>query len=624
MESTYFDTLGLTPHLGRTFSADETRAPGSAPLAVLGHGFWVRRFGENPAVLGRTVGLNGVAYTIVGVARRGFRGLTGEAELWVPITTLSAGDLGEAWNHSYQVVARRKADASVETVQAEAMAIGRRINELLPDPFPGDGGPGKGLWGATAVPLDDQRVDPLIRRSVLLLGAAVASVLLIVCVNLANLMLVRGLGREREVAIRLALGASRLRIVRQLMTESLVLAIAGTLIGLAVAYAAVSAGASLAPDLRMVLPRGGPEGGLTRVGFGLVGFDSTVLLFTVGMAIATAVLFGLGPAWRASRRDLTASMKIGSSGSVASGARGLALRNLLIVGEIALALVLLTAGGLMLKSVVRLQATEVGFNPDGLLTVRVTLPGPQYNGPRATQFLADLVERLEGHANIDAVAYGSCAPVSGGCNGTLATFPGRPPAPPGRGPVVGVLWASPRYFDTLGIRVIRGRAFTEGDRAGQPKVVVISEAAARAFWGSGDPIGQRIGLDRAGSRTARRSSASPPTSATVRSRRPCARTSTCRSCSPGEPPASSSSGAGPRPRRWSRPCGATSRRSIPISRSPTSRRWTSVSMRRRGAPARARGCWACSRRWRRRSPRWGSTRSCRRRWSSAGASSACA
>ena len=420
VESTYFDTLGLTPHLGRTFSADETRAPGSAPLAVLGHGFWVRRFGEDPTVLGRTVGLNGVAYTIVGVARPGFRGLTGEAELWVPITTLSAADLGEAWNHSYQVVARRKADASVETVQAEAMVIGQRINELVPDPFPGDGGPGKGLWGATAVPLDDQRVDPLIRRSVLLLGAAVASVLLIVCVNLANLMLVRGLGREREVAIRLALGASRLRIVRQLMTESLVLAIAGTLIGLAVAYAAVSAGASLAPDLRMVLPRGGPEGGLTRVGLGLVGFDLRVLLFTVGMAIATAVLFGLGPAWRASRRDLTASMKIGSAGSVASGGRGLALRNLLIVGEIALALVLLAAGGLMLKSVVRLQATEVGFDPDGLLTVRVALPGPQYNAQRATQFLADLVERLDGHAAIDAVAYGSCAPA-----GARRARPGR-------------------------------------------------------------------------------------------------------------------------------------------------------------------------------------------------------
>jgi putative ABC transport system permease protein len=496
VESTYFDTLGLAPHLGRTFSADETRAPGSAPLAVLGHGFWVRRFGEDPAVLGRTVGLNGVAYTIVGVARPGFRGLTGEAEIWVPITTLSAAELGEAWNHSYQVVARRKTDTSVDAARAEVTVLGGRIYELIPDPFPGSGR-GTGAWSATAVPLDDQRTDPLIRRSILLLGAAVASVLLIVCVNLANLMLVRGLGREREVAIRLALGASRFRIVRQLMTESLVLAIAGTLLGLAVAYAAISTGASLAPDLRMVLPGRGPEGGLTRVGLGLVGFDMTVLLVTVGMAIATAVLFGLGPAWRASRRDLTATMKAGSSGAVTSGARGLAVRNVLIAGEIALALVLLTAGGLMLKSVLRLQATELGFNPDGLLTVRVALPGPQYNAQRATQFLDQLVGRLAGHADIDAVAYGSCAPVSGGCNGTIATFPDRPPAP-GEGPIVGVLWASPQYFETLGIRLIRGRAFTDRDRVGQPKVVVISEAAARAFWGKGDPIGQRIGVGQGG------------------------------------------------------------------------------------------------------------------------------
>jgi putative ABC transport system permease protein len=498
VESSYFDTLGLKPVLGRTFSAEETRAPGSAPLAVLGHGFWVRRFGADPGVLGRTVGLNGVAHTIVGVAPPPFRGLTGEAEVWVPITTLSPAALGEAWNHSYQVVARLNADTSVETAQAEVTVLGRRIYEQIPDPFPRDGGPGKGIWGATAVPLDDQRIDPLIRRSILLLLAAVASVLLIVCVNLANLMLVRGLAREREVAIRLALGASRLRIVRQLMTESAVLAVAGSVAGLAVAYAAMSAGATLTPDLRMVLPREGPTGGLTRVGLGLVGLDGTMLLFTIGIAIGAAVLFGLGPAWRTSRRDLTATMKAGSSGAVSQGTRGFALRNLLIVGEIALALVLLTAGGLMLKSIARLQATEVGFNPDSLLAVRVALPAPQYNPQRATQFLDQLVGRVAGHAEIDAVAYGSCAPVSGGCNGTIATFPDRPPAPPGARPMVGVLWASPRYFETLGTRLIRGRVFTDSDRAGQPKVVVINEAAARAFWGSEEPIGKRIGVGQGG------------------------------------------------------------------------------------------------------------------------------
>jgi putative ABC transport system permease protein len=492
VESSYFGTLGLKPALGRTFSVEETRAPGSVPLAVLGHGFWVRRFGSDPAVLGRTLGLNGVAYTIVGVLQPRFRGLTGEAEIWVPITTLSAGELGEAWNHSYQVVARRKAETSVETAEAEVKMLGNRINEeILP---PGGAVPGRAAWGATAVPLDDQRIDPLIRRSILLLGAAVISVLLIVCLNLANLMLVRGLAREREVAIRLALGASRLRIVRQLMTESAVLAVAGSVAGVGVAYAAMWAGSSLTPDLRLVLPREGPTGGLTRVGLGLVGLDGTMVLFTIGIAMSAAVLFGLGPAWRTSRRDLTSTMKAGSSGDVSQGTRGFALRNLLIVGEIALALVLLTAGGLMLKSVARLQATAVGFDPDSLLAVRVALPAPQYNPQRATQFLEQLVGRVAGHAEITAVAYGSCAPVSGYCNRTTATFPDRPPAPRGTNPVVGVFWASPRYFETLGIRLMRGRTFTEGDRAGQPKVVVINEAAARALWGSEEAIGKRIGL----------------------------------------------------------------------------------------------------------------------------------
>ena len=282
----------------------------------------------------------------------------------MPITTLPRAN-SEKWTHSYQWSRAGKPGVSDERRAGRGTVIGQRVD----DGYPRSARRAE-RTGRIAVPLARAAGrSPHSPIPILLLGAAVASVLLIVCVNLANLMLVRGLGREREVAIRLALGASRLRIVRQLMTESLVLAIAGTLIGLAVAYAGFAAGASLAPDLRMVLPRGGPQGGLTRVGLGLVGFDLPMLLFTVGMAIATAVLFGLGPAWRASRRDLVnASMKIGSSGSVASGARGLALRNLLIVGEIALALVLLTAGGLMLKSVVRLQATEVGFNPDGLMT----------------------------------------------------------------------------------------------------------------------------------------------------------------------------------------------------------------------------------------------------------------
>ena len=489
VDATYFSTLGLGPQIGRTFSADETRTPGSVALAILGHGFWTTRFGGDASVIGRTVGLNGTPHTIVGVMPPGFRGLTGQSDLWVPVTTQSAAALGEKWNHSYLVVARRKADVSVEQAQQEAHVLGGVVSREIGEPD----GMSRATWAATAVPLNDERVDPLIRRSVLLLLGAVASVLLIVCINLANLMLVRGLARRREVAIRSALGASRIRIIRQLMTESLLLAVAGAVAGLGVAYVVLAAGASLMPDLRMVLPRG-HTAGLTRVGLGLIGLDSATLLFAVTTAAVTSVLFGLVPAWRVSRRDLSVTMKADAAGAVAPGSRGVTVRNALMVAEMALALVLLTAGGLMLKSVARLQATELGFRPDSVLSVRLALPSPKYNPQRGGQFFEQLLARLDGQPELGAVGFGSCPPLAGGCNRTMATFPDRPPAPRGSNPSVGVLWASPRYFETLGIRLVQGRLFTDRDRAGQPKVVVVNETAAKAFWKNENPIGRRIAV----------------------------------------------------------------------------------------------------------------------------------
>jgi putative ABC transport system permease protein len=491
VEFSYFDVLGVAPVLGRSFSADETRAPGSAPLAVLSHGFWTRRLGGDRNVVGQSIGLNGVPHTVLGVLPPGFRGFSGQAEAWVPVMTLPASDLEEAYSHSYRLLALRKASVSTAEAQAATRVLGAQVDARFKDNFGGSG------WGAAAVPLDDERIDPLVRRSILLLLAAVACVLLIVCVNLGNLTLVRGLARQREVAIRLALGASRLRIVRQLMTENLLLSALGAIAGLGVAYGAVRAAAAVMPDLTMVLPRG-HAAGLTRIGLGQLGLDGTTLLFTIVTATAATVLFGLGPAWSASRRDLSATIKSGSAGAVTSGVRGASLRNLLLVGEMALALVLLTAGGLMLKSVARLQATELGFSPGSVLSFRLSLPAPQYTPDRATQTIEQLLERLEKRREIESVAYGNCAPVSGGCNGTLATFPGQPPVQRGREPLVGVYWASPRYFEALGIRLVRGRVFTDRDRVGQPKVVVVNETAARTFWKGEDPIGKRIGVGQGG------------------------------------------------------------------------------------------------------------------------------
>jgi putative ABC transport system permease protein len=493
VDGTYLPLLGVSPRLGRSFSSEDTQAAGSPKLAVIGHGFWVNRLGSDRGVLGRSIGLNGAPYTIIGVLPEGFRGLTGQAELFVPVTTQPAADLEEKWNHTYWVVARRQADVTVEQAEAAARVLGGVVSREIGEPS----GEQRSEWGAMAVSLNDERVDPLIRRSILLLLAAVGSVLLIVCLNLASLTLARGVARAREVAIRSALGASRLRIMRQLMAESVVLALVGGVLGTLVAYGTLSAGAAFLPDLRMVLPRN-LSAGLTRVGLGLLGIDLASFVAIAGVTSLAALLFGLGPAWRASRRDPIDTMKTSTSGSVSHGTRGLSLRNLLVVGEMAIALVVLTAGGLMVKSVLRLQATELGFRPASLLSVRMVLPGPQYNPARASQFLMDLIERLESRPGMQSVAYGSCAPVTGGCNRTSAKFPGRVLPPDRTETPIGVLWASPRYFETMGIRLLRGRLFTPHDRAGQPKVVVVNETAALTYWPGEDPIGKRIALGQGG------------------------------------------------------------------------------------------------------------------------------
>jgi putative ABC transport system permease protein len=492
VEATYFQTLGVAPQMGRTFTAEETKHPGSVPIAMLSNRLWIGRFGGDRNVPGRTIGLNGIPHTIVGVLPAGFLGLTGQADVWVPVMTRSADDLGEAWNHSYNVVARRKADVSVEQADAETAVLGRQISALYPPPRGGDPG-----WSATAIPMDDQRTDSLVRRTLLLLLGAVAVVLLIVCINLANLTLTRGISREREVAIRLALGAGRLRIVRQFMTESALLAVLGAALGVGVAYVALSAGASIMPDLRIVLPQD-QSGDLTRVGLHGMALDRTVLLFTIVLTMATGALFGLMPAWRVTRRDLTETMKRGAAGAVSHGTRALGLRNLLIVGEIALALVVLGAGGLMLKSLARLHGTELGFTPDSLLAVRLTPPSPQYDPARATQLMKTMLERVAVRADVDRAAFGSCTPVSAWCNRTSMKLLNKPAAGQEDAAPTGVLWVSAPYFDTLGVRLVRGRFFTDRDRTGQPKVVVISESAARQFWRNEDPIGQRVAIGQGG------------------------------------------------------------------------------------------------------------------------------
>jgi predicted permease len=250
------------------------------------------------------------------------------------------------------------------------------------------------------------------------------------------------------------------------------------------------------PDLSHVLR--GQQGGLMRVGASMLGVDATLALAAIGLAIVTAAVFGLLPAYHAARGDLTTAVKSGTAGSSSTGFRGMTLRTGLVVGEVALALVMLVAAGLMVKSLMRLSQTDLGFRPDRLLTFRLELPEQAYPPERRLPFAEELLARLKARPEIESAAFGHCAPVSGGCNGTRALFPDRPPVARGSEPLVGVTWASPDYFTTLGIRLVRGRWFTDRDREGQPKVVVINETAARRFWPNEDPIGKRMGLGQGG------------------------------------------------------------------------------------------------------------------------------
>ena len=486
ISASYLSTLGVTPSLGRDFTPEEDRQAGINGIVLLGHGLWQRRFGGNPGVLGQAIELDSIPYTVVGILPEGFRGMTGEAQVWVPVTTLPADRLEQRFMHSYYMVARRKSSISEAQARAAVTQLGATVDAAFPNPR------GGGHWGAMGATLDSERVDPLIGRSTLVLFGVVVVVLLIGCVNLANLLLARNLARQREVAMRLAIGATRARLVRQFLTESLLLAGAGAVSGIALAYGTLRLAAALLPEAGVVVRSGSFD--LTHLGVNQIQIDPTTLAFTLAITVTTAVLFGLVPAWRATGIDILATMKTGGSGSIAHGPRVAGMRNLLIVGETALALVLLVASGLMIQSVRNLQHTELGFVPDHLVTADLSLPPRRYDAARMMRFLVDLHDRLRALPGVESVAFCNTSPVSGDRNSTTVWFPDKPSVPSGSEPLIGVHWTSPGYFSAMGIHLLRGRTFTDRDRTGTPRVVVINETAARSLFKGEDPIGRRIAM----------------------------------------------------------------------------------------------------------------------------------
>jgi len=495
--------LGVHPIAGRAFTGEEANRAGQTPVAMIGHALWQRRFGGDRAILGRTIPLNAQPYTVIGILPPGFRGLTGQSDVWVPLAAFEPAMLTQRFNHSYTVIARRRPAVPPDAARAAVRVDGARIAEAFVNE-PADRG-----WGVIAASLADSRADADVRRASWVLLGAVALVLLIACVNLTNLFVAKAIGRRREIGVRVAIGASRGRIARQLLTESLVLAGAGGLAGLLLATLLLEAAAALLPESDVFFQtsvsadpatrRIMGAAGLTRIGAAMIALDPTTLLFTGAITVMTAGLVALIPALHSSSLRPVDALKTGGSAGTPRGFRGTGVRAALVTTQVALALVLLAGAGLMIKSAARLAATRIGVSHDRVLTVRLDLPRAAYTPDKGQAFLAQLAERVRAIAGVESVGLGNCAPVSGGCNGTSLWFPDRGPRRgAGLDPIVGIHWASPDYFTALGIPIVRGRNFTGADREGQPRVVLVNEAAARAFWPGDSPIGKRIAVGQGG------------------------------------------------------------------------------------------------------------------------------
>ena len=492
VSAAYFPVLGVAPRLGRVFSADEDRAANPGRVAVLSWGLWQRRYAGDRGIVGKTVEINRETLTVVGVMPERFAGLSGAAELWVPISMaekyLYPGVFAEDGNHWHSVVARRKAAVTEAAAKSEVEVLGRRVAEEHPMRE------SAAVWGASAAPLNDSRVDPALRRSVVVLFGAVTFVLLIACANVAALLLARAAGRGREVAIRLAIGAERRRIARQFLTESVVLALAGGICGVLLSLWGIESLSRLEH-----LSGIGDPSFLFR--FAEIRIDLRVLLFALGVSLATGLIFGMAPAIHATRSDLATVLKEGGAGAVEGGhGRRHSVRGLLVPIQIALALVLLVGAGLLTRSLARLSGYESGFRPDGVLTMRFDPSGVVDTGAdRGIVFRRTLLERLAAVPGVVNVATGRSSPLASRNMVAIVSqvdskrFQSRGRFTGEEGAAeIGLHDVSPDYFKTLSIPIRRGRAFTAQDREGSPKVVIVSESTARKLWPGQDPIGHRI------------------------------------------------------------------------------------------------------------------------------------
>ena len=465
----FFEMLGVSPVIGRTFRAEEHR-PGEGRVVVLSHGLWQREFGREPGVLGRTLTLSDEPYLVVGVLPSGFDYPSG-SELYVPLEygeTFSATTAQGRRGEFLYVLGRAKPGVSLEQAEADVRAVGARLQQEFPET--------NARLTFDAVRLRDILVGD-VRKPLLVLLGAVGLVLLIACANVANLLLARAAARESELAVRMALGAERGRLVRQLLTESVVLGLVGGAAGLLLAYWGTRA-------LVAARPQGIPR-------LGEVGIDGTVVAFTAGIALLTGIVFGIVPALQATRHDLVGALKAGGRGGAARRG-GNRLRGGLVVAEMALAVMLLVGAGLLIRSFVALTAVDPGFRPEGAVAISVSLQGGAYRDvARRREFFATLSERLEALPGVSGVGGTSGLPLAGGADMLGFRIENREP-PPNEVLEIRAHRVTPGYFRVVGVPLRRGRMLTAQDREGAPRVVVINEAAAQRWFPDDDPIGKRL------------------------------------------------------------------------------------------------------------------------------------
>jgi predicted permease len=463
----FLPILGLTPTIGRGFTKDENRS-GSAMTVLLSDALFKTRFGGDPSILGRTITLNRVPYTVIGVVPP-ITTFAQVAQVFVPLAW-TAEERATRNNHNYLGIAQLKRGVDVARAQADMAAISERLALAYPDD--------NKEWGALVRPLQEDMIGN-VKSSLLVLLGAVALVLLIACANLANLMLVRTHSRAKEIAVRGALGASRMRVVQQLLAEGLVLGAGGGLAGLLAAFYGVDL---LIAAFGTALPRASE-----------VTVDARVLAFTAAIAMITGLLAAFVPAWQLSGRDANDALKTGPGRGNSSAGHG-RMRNVLVVSEVALALMLLIGAGLLMRSLSGLRSVDPGFDAGNTLTATIVIPNAKYTTPeQRNQFFDRVLQNVLALPGVESAAWIDNLPLQGGSTQYVAVE-GQPQLKESELPVVAVRMPSPGYFKTSKIQMLAGRDFSDADGFGKPAVVIVSEGTAKRFWPNQDPIGKRLTL----------------------------------------------------------------------------------------------------------------------------------